>query len=147
MSTTLSPLEGALRVGGGVLVHGPGAPVAKIIKLVQEQRGAGEPIDVRDAAQAPAERELRKLVGERVGDRSAVIWLLGSDFPDQARAVISELLDGQLNVAPGDVRKLDPELSVVALSPDAQPADEVRALFTLQLVADAALGPAAKKGA
>lgn len=138
----MSLLDGALRVGGSVLVYGPGAPVAKIVKLVQTRTNAAAPIDVRDAAKAPAERELRRLAGDRTAGKSGVICLVGHEVPPHVRGVLSELCDHQLNVAPGDVRRLDDELCVVVISPDAHPAAELSSMFELHIAADRALAPA-----
>jgi len=122
-----------------LLVYGPTLPIGPIVAQIKRKLGALDPLDAREPIQA--ESALRAEVSSRLDRNPVLVVLLGSQVSAAARAVLSEVLEGQLNTREG-TRALDPNVRVIALVSATVPDEDLAAMFPMRLAAAAALRPA-----
>lgn len=136
--TTL--VEGAVESGKSVIIFGSGPATSAVLAALTSCVGSHEPLDLRNASHEPPPPELRVVAENHLFRDGTLVVLLGTFVSDAARAVIAEVIEGQLVVAPGRVRRFE-EGRVIALSPDNSPSRELLELFPIRLPAPKALAP------
>lgn len=138
MSTPTNLLSAVLQSKTSCLVHGAVLPISEIVRGIRNSVGRSvEPIDVRSREQLPSDVELRRTVAARLDTSSdAVVFLTGSDVPDSVRVIVSELLDGRLNVSPGVSKEVPSQCRVIALVPAQYPQEAFASLFATHLAAE-----------
>lgn len=119
------PLEDSLRVGGSILVHGPGMPCARVQQLLSARHGPVQPLDWRGPMPDGNPRSAAAELARYLGAQRCGFILLGHELPDARRVALAEALR---SVGPSR-----PIACLVALSPDAFPRPEIRRLFELAL--------------
>lgn len=129
-------LDGVLRTQASVLIYGANIPVAKVLDAIRERVGAFAPLDVRDPAKQPDDRSLRRTISNQLDEtHKTLVVLTGAHVTDGIRAVLSEVIEGQLNVAPEEIRRLPAGCRVVAITPTDHPEEPFSSMFAPRLSA------------